>query len=71
MFQVIYMSIIVKRGPNDTNDSVIRKFQKRSALENVVEEYRDRKFHKSDSEKRQEVRKERMRKIMRAKRYNA
>jgi ribosomal protein S21 len=65
------MSIIVKRGPNDTNDSVIRKFQKRSALENVVEEYRDRKYHKSASEKRQEVRKERMRKIMRAKRYNA
>lgn len=65
------MSIIVKRGPNDTNDSIIRKFQKRSALENVVEEYRDRKFHKSASEKRQEIKKERMRKIMRAKRYNA
>lgn len=65
------MSIIVRRGPNDTNDSVIRKFQKRSALENVVQEYRDREYHKSDSEKRQEVRKERMRKIMRAKRYNS
>ncbi|OGE25773.1 30S ribosomal protein S21 [Candidatus Daviesbacteria bacterium RIFCSPLOWO2_02_FULL_40_8] len=67
---LFFMSIIVKRGPNDTNDSVIRKFQKRSALENVVQEYRDREFHKSASEKRQEVKKERMRKIMRAKRYN-
>ncbi len=65
------MSIIVKKGPNDTTDSVIRKFQKRVALENVILEYRDRQYHKTDSEKRQERRAERMRKIMRAKRYNA
>lgn len=64
------MSIIVKRGSNDTNDSVIRKFQKRSALENVVQEYRDREFHKTDSEKRKERRAERIRKIMRAKRLD-
>lgn len=65
------MSIIVKRGPNDTTDSVIRKFQKRVVLENVIQEYRDRQFHKTDSEKRQERRAERMRKIRRASReYN-
>lgn len=65
------MSIIVKRGPNDTTDSVIRKFQKRVVLENVVQEYRDRQFHKTASEKRQERRAERMRKIRRASRgYN-
>ncbi len=62
------MSIIVKRGPNDTTDSVIRKFQKRVVLENVIQEYRDRQFHKTDSEKRQERRAERMRKIRRASR---
>ncbi len=65
------MSIIVKRGPNDTTDSVIRKFQKKVVLENVVQEYRDRQFHKTDSEKRQEKRAEGMRKIRRASRdYN-
>jgi len=62
------MSIIVRKGPNDSTDAVIRKFQKRVALENVVQEYRDREYHKSDSEKRQERRAERMRKIMRSKR---
>ena len=64
------MSIIVKRGPNDTTDSVIRKFQKRVVLENVIQEYRDRQFHKTDSEKRQERRAERLRKIRRAARDN-
>lgn len=65
------MSIIVKRGPNDSTDAVIRKFQKRVALENVVQEYRDREYHKTDSEKRQERRAARMRKIMRARMYNS
>lgn len=65
------MSIIIKRGPNDTTDSVIRKFQKKVALENVIQEYRDREYHKTESEKRQERRAARMRKIMRAKAYNS
>lgn len=64
------MSIIVRAGPNDSSDSVIRKFQKRVVLEKVVQEYRDRAFHKKDSEKRQERLAEKRRKIMRAKRYN-
>lgn len=64
------MSIIVKRGPNETTDAVIRKFQKKVVLENVIAEYRDRQFHKTESEKRQERRAEKMRKIMRAKRVN-
>lgn len=62
------MSIIVRRSGNDTNDAVIRKFQKKVALENVIQEYRDRQFHKTPAEKRKEQRSERMRKIMRAKR---
>lgn len=64
------MSIIVKAGPRDTTDSVIRKFQKKVVLEGVIQEYRDRQYHKTESEKRQERRAERMRKIMRAKRLN-
>lgn len=59
------MSIIIKKGANDTTDSVIRKFQKKVALENVIQEYRDREFHKTDAQKRQERRAEKMRKIMR------
>lgn len=65
------MSIIVKRGPNDNNDAVIRRFQKKVIAENVIQEYRDREYHKTDSEKRQERRAEKIRKIMRAKHFNS
>lgn len=64
------MAIVIKKGPNDTTDSVIRKFQKKVVLENVIQEYRDREFHKTDSEKRQERRAAKMRKIMRARSFN-
>lgn len=64
------MSIIVKAGPNDSSDAVIRKFQKKVALEGVIQEYRDLEFHKKDSLKRQERLKEKRRKIMRAKRLS-
>lgn len=64
------MSIIVKATGNDRSEDVIRKFQKRVTLENVVLEYRERQFHKSNSEKRQEMRKEKLRKIRRAKRLS-
>lgn len=65
------MSIIVKAGAGDNNDSIIRKFQKRVVLEGVIQEYRDLAYHKKKSELRQEKRKEKQRKIMRAKRLNA
>ncbi len=65
------MTIIIRRGPNDTTDSVIRKFQKKVILENVVQEYRDREYHKTESEKRQERRANKMRKIMRARNLNS
>ncbi|MDO8570989.1 MAG: 30S ribosomal protein S21 [Candidatus Daviesbacteria bacterium] len=64
------MSIIIRRGPNDTTDSVIRKFQKKIVLENAIAEYRDLEYHKTESQKRQERRAEKMRKIMRARRLN-
>lgn len=63
------MSIVVKAGPNDSTDSVIRKFQKKVILEGLVQEIRDRSVYKKPSEKRQEYLAEKRRKIMRAKRY--
>ncbi len=63
-------SIVVKAGDKDNTDSIIRKFQKRIALENVIQEYRDREFYKKRSEKRQERLAEKQRKIMRAKRFS-
>lgn len=65
------MSIIIKAGQNDTTDSLIRKFQKKVALEGVIQEYRDLEFYKKDSLKRQERNAEKRRKIMRAKRLSA
>lgn len=62
------MSIIVRGGPGISSEKLIREFQKRSAEENVVLEYRDRQFHKSNSEKRQEKLAEKRRKINRQKR---
>lgn len=67
---LFFVSIIVKAGDKDNTDSVIRKFQKKVALENVILEYRERQFHKSESEKRQERLAEKRRKIRRAKRYS-
>ena len=64
------MSIIIKAGPKDTTDAVIRKFQKKVIMEGVLQEYRDLTYHKKNSEKRQERLAEKRRKIMRAKRYN-
>lgn len=64
------MSIIVKAGPNDSTDSVIRKFQRRVVSEGLVQEIRDRAYHKKRSELRQEYLAEKRRKIMRAKRLN-
>jgi ribosomal protein S21 len=62
------MPIIIKASGNDSTDSVIRKFQKKSIAEKVVQEYRDLMFHKKNSEKRKEQLAERRRKIRRAQR---
>ncbi len=63
------MSIVVKAGPGDSTDSVIRKFQKKVVLEGIVQEIRDRSVYRKPSELRQEYLAEKRRKIMRAKRY--
>lgn len=64
------MSIIVKAGPGESSDSVIRKFQKRVVAEGLVQEIRDRSVYRKPSQLRQEYLAEKRRKIMRAKRYN-
>ncbi len=61
-------AIVIRAGAGEGSDAVVRKFQKKIALENVVLEYRERQFHKTASEKRQERRAEKMRKIMRSRR---
>lgn len=63
------MAIVVKAGPNDNTDSVIRKFQKKVLLEGLIPEIRAREFHKKPSQLRQEYLAEKRRKIMRYKRY--
>lgn len=63
------MPIVVKAGPGDSTDSVIRKFQKRVVAEGLVQEIRDRSVYRKPSELRQEYLAEKRRKIMRAKRF--
>jgi ribosomal protein S21 len=65
------MSIVVKAGPGDDNEKLIRKFQKRVALEGIVQEIRKRESYRKPSELRQEYLAEKRRKIMRQKRYGA
>ncbi len=63
------MSIVVKAGPGESTDSVIRKFQKKVVAEGLVQEIRDRIVYKKPSEKRQEYLAEKRRKIMRGRRF--
>ncbi len=64
------MSIVIKAGPNDSTDAVIRKFQRKVVAEGLVQEMRRRSVYMKPSQKRQEYLAEKRRKIMRAKRYN-
>jgi len=63
------LSIIVKAGPGDSSDSLIRKFQKKIVEEGHVQEIRQRSVYRKPSELRQEYLAEKRRKIMRAKRF--
>ena len=60
------MPIIVKAGPGDTTDSLIRKFQKKVLAEGLVQEIRQREFYRKPSELKQEYLAEKRRKIMRS-----
>lgn len=63
------MSIVVKAGPGDNTDSIIRKFQKKVVAEGLVQEIREKSVYRKPSQLRQEYLAEKRRKIMRAKRY--
>lgn len=63
------MPIIIKAGPNEKTDSIIRRFQKQVAAEGLVQEIRDRSAYRKPSQLRQEYLAEKRRKIMRAKRF--
>ncbi len=64
------MSIVVKAGPNDSTEAVIRKFQRKVVAEGLVQEIRKRSVYMKPSQKRQEYLAEKRRKIMRARRFN-
>lgn len=48
------MPIIVKAKKDESPDGVIRRFKKKVLNENVIEEVRNREFHKSPSVLRKE-----------------
>ena len=54
--------IIVKAGPGDTTDSLIRKFTKKVRDDGVLQELKKHEYYMSPSEKRKEEKKERDRK---------
>lgn len=64
------MPIVIKAGPGDTTDTVIKRFQKQVAAEGLVQEIRQREFYRKPAELRKEYLAERRRKIMRAKRLS-
>lgn len=62
------MTIVIRAGPKDSTDSVIKKFQRKVVAEGIIQEIRDRTSYKKRSELRQEYLAEKRRKIMRARR---
>lgn len=52
------MPIIVKARKGDDNNQLIRKFKKFLQIDDVVEVVRDRRYHKTDAQKRKEKKSE-------------
>ena len=52
------MVIIVKAGPQDTNDQVIKKFKKKVQSDQILTEIKEREFYKKPSVIKKEKRKE-------------
>lgn len=52
------MAIIIKAGPQDTNDQVIRKFKKKVQLDQILTTIKEREFFKKPSVRKQEKLKE-------------
>ena len=53
---------VVKAGPGDTTDSLIRKFSKKVLSDGILQDLRKREFYQKPSQKRKEEKKERERK---------
>lgn len=58
MLQYLPMPIIVKARKGDDNNQLIRKFKKFLQIDDVVEEVRERRYHKTDAQKRKEQKSE-------------
>jgi small subunit ribosomal protein S21 len=56
------MVIVVKAGPTDTNDQVIRKFKKKVLVDDILTEIKKREFYKKPSVEKKEKLKELKRK---------
>lgn len=52
---------VVKAGPGDTADSLIRKFSKKVAAEGILQDLKKREFYQKPSQVRKEEKKERER----------
>jgi small subunit ribosomal protein S21 len=52
---------VVKAGPGDTADSLIRKFSKKVVTEGILQDLKKREFYQKPSERRKEEKKERAR----------
>ena len=52
------MAIVVKAGPQDTNDQVIRKFKKKVMIDQILTTIKEREYFKKPSVKKQERLKE-------------
>ncbi|HBD02044.1 TPA: 30S ribosomal protein S21 [Candidatus Collierbacteria bacterium] len=48
------MPIIVRAKKDESPDAIIRRFKKKVLNENIIEEVREREFHKSPAVKRKE-----------------
>jgi len=52
------MAIVVKAGPQDTNDQVIRKFKKKVMVDQILTTLKEKEYFKKPSVKKQERLKE-------------
>jgi len=52
------MAIVVKAGPQDTNDQVIRKFKKKVMVDQILITLKEKEYFKKPSVKKQERLKE-------------
>lgn len=68
------MPTIVKAGPQDTNDQIIKKFKKKILQDNLLEKIKEKEFFKKPSlirkEKKDEFRKRRKRHLQARRREN-